>query len=371
MIFWRGGFLLPDLAIGGGLLLLAVGLSFWESRRFSRPAPAAEFRQTEMHATHAGGTGLEPYTRSLHEVADASMARWSRHVDLARQQSEDAGAHLSTEFTAILGKLGEMLDSRDGGSGGGVVVVIEQSRSELGSMLERLKHAFDDQKPMLREFESLAAVTDELKRMATAVAGIANQTNLLALNAAIEAARAGEAGRGFAVVADEVRKLSDESGALGKQIQVKVDAVNVATNAALLTASHMAAANESLTSNADTTIRVVLDRFREVVEGLAANSRQMETGSESVRGMVEEVIVNLQSHDRISQILAAVFKDVDRFLSAVREQNRRIERGEAPELFDAKAWVADLERTYTTLEQRDSHATAAKAKVADSEITFF
>lgn len=363
-----GASLLVDLAAAAGLLVFAAVVSLWERRRI---ASALDSAPSADAAESAAKSALEPYTHSLHEVADASMARWSRHIDIARRQAEDAGSQLSEEFTAILGKLAEMLDTQQGAAAGNVVVVIEQSRAELGAMLDRLKHAFDGQKPMLREFENLAEVTDELKRMATAVAGIANQTNLLALNAAIEAARAGEAGRGFAVVADEVRKLSDESGALGKQIQIKVDAVNVATSAALSTASQMATANEALTTSSDTTIRVVLDRFREVIEGLSESSQQMAAGSENVRAMVEEVLVGLQSHDRISQILVAVFKDVERLLSVVREQDERLARGEAPRLFDARAWVAELERTYTTLEQHDSRESGGKKNAADAEVTFF
>jgi methyl-accepting chemotaxis protein len=89
--------------------------------------------------------------------------------------------------------------------------------------MSRIYQAVDD---VSRNINMLGAKSEQIKDIVKTIREIADQTNLLALNAAIEAARAGEAGRGFAVVADEVRKLAEKTGSATEQIAMVVNEIN-------------------------------------------------------------------------------------------------------------------------------------------------
>jgi hypothetical protein len=106
------------------------------------------------------------------------------------------------------------------------------SQAAMGRISNNLQAMSEDTKEMAGKVESLSARASQIGGIVQLIKEIADQTNLLALNAAIEAARAGEQGRGFAVVADEVRKLAERTANATKEISDLVAAIQDETHEA-------------------------------------------------------------------------------------------------------------------------------------------
>lgn len=137
--------------------------------------------------------------------------------------------------------------------------------------------------------------SQEIGAIVEVITGIAAQTNLLALNAAIEAARAGEHGKGFAVVADEVRKLAEQSGHSAGRIEQLIQAIQEETSRATNSMEDVILEVQSGTNvvhvagNAFHRILTAARQVSEQVQDVTASSQEMSAGSQEVAHAVEEV----------------------------------------------------------------------------------
>jgi len=363
-MFWAGGAALAGV-FAGGFLANRVRNALATARR-----EAEEACLTRLPSSPGG----------LDDLCGQVLPIWNRQIETARSQTETSLVDLATCFGDIHQRLDAALglyrnstgSLSDGGGEADVMAMLEKGQSDLSTMLSSLRAGLQAKQEMLDRIREVARFSDELKAMAGSVSELANQTKLVSLNAAIEAAWAGKAGRGFAVIADEVRKLSTQSGDTGKQITSRVESVTQAIHGAVEIAERYADQDARAMRDSEQLIEGVLNVFRGAVEHLTQAATQFQHEGQAVQETVSGVIVSLQFQDRVSQILCQTMDDMARLEGVLSENRAREASGEPAPPIDVAAWLEQLSSTYTTLEQQDNHqGMQSNAPGNAAEITFF
>ena len=262
-------------------------------------------------------------------------------------QASETTASAMTQINANIDCLNRLIENQSS--------AITEASASIEEMIGNINSVFHSVEKMAREFEILSAATKmgiakntEVSNLLTkmqessnvlleankAISGIASQTNLLAMNAAIEAAHAGSAGKGFAVVADEIRKLAEESAKQSKDIGNELKSVseqieNVVGQAEISTESFKKV-DEEITATTELVLQI-----KNAMEEQSEGSKQVFDALSSMNNSTSEVRVaseemrngSKQINDLMSELansqlnLQKAFKDMDTQISNMQESS--------------------------------------------------
>jgi methyl-accepting chemotaxis protein len=296
---------------------------------------------------------------------------WARQVENARQQTEEAITDLTIRFGDIVQKMDTSIAASERQSASHAQEATldgQQAEQNLSQVMAALREMQRGREALTAEISAIVSWIAELQRMAEDVKLIAFQTNMLSVNAAIQAAHAGEGGKGFAVVAHEVQILSKASRDTGQKIDQRVGAINATLRKIGEQNRSVGVHDAEAIASSEQGIQAVLERQRERTAQYTASASSSRAEHNAIKTHIEDALVQLQFQDRVSQILAQVVGAMQQADAPVADLGAE----DGPD--DAQQQQQRLEAMaseYTTEEQRRIHAGLDAGTVAPREVTFF
>lgn len=268
---------------------------------------AQQFTASAEETTRA----TEQIAGSLQEVAEGAeqQVRKTGEVSLAVEQ-------MALAMNQIAGNAQLVAASSQQSAG-----LAEQGSAAIRNVIQQNDVVSRSMEHLSQLIFELGQRSGEIGQIVEVITGIADQTNLLALNAAIEAARAGEQGRGFAVVADEVRKLAEQSAQAAKEIAGLVDHTQSDTEKAIET---MKAGSDEVASGSRLleSARETLETIFAVVGQVADQIQEVSAASEEMAGNTARVADGMKHISRIAENTSAGAENI---AAATEEQTATME----------------------------------------------
>jgi len=337
--------LLVGVAAVAGVLLVALGLTVARSVIGSLDAmrrtitQIAESNDFNLRASARGEDELAQTARAFNDlltrvqgslrevrasaqsIKDASgrASQVSTDVAATSTQQSEAVVNMTREIEGMLQDISRIasdatealaLSQEAHGAAASGASAITRSSDEIGHLAGQITQAGETVTQLEHESRRIAGIVDVIKQLA-------DQTNLLALNAAIEAARAGEQGRGFAVVADEVRALAESTTKSAQEIGSKVASMQASIHTAVADMSTVVARAEEGRKLSDegaekmARIRESTDRAAIVIEGLSAAMIQQDRAATEMSAKIGSLAAISAASCQAGRLSASVSEALD------------------------------------------------------------
>ncbi|MEA3370337.1 MAG: methyl-accepting chemotaxis protein [Campylobacterota bacterium] len=221
-------------------------------------------------------------------------------VDAATQQATDIKDEIVSAVSSAQENKGEILQANDN---------LASARDDIIILTSRVQATAENESDLSHNMQSLSQDASEVKTVLTVIADIADQTNLLALNAAIEAARAGEHGRGFAVVADEVRKLAERTQKSLSEINATINVVVQSIGDAATKISDNSEETQEL-ANIANSVEEKINLTVEIVNRAVQATDNTVDDFETTGKNVEAIVANVEEINEISSTNARSVEEI-------------------------------------------------------------
>lgn len=187
----------------------------------------------------------------------------------------------------------------------------QETEKIVSRFIQTIREMSSTSESITGDFGNMFARINDVVNLLDDVDQITSQTNLLALNAAIEAARAGEAGRGFAVVADEVRNLSHRTAQFSDEIRGLTTSTRDSISSVQSTLDSITNTDMAVIEDAQTEISDMWHTTQSINENILARTDQISELSESIQSHIHKGVMSLQSDDMVSQLMQHLNVKID------------------------------------------------------------